>query len=160
MSGDILRRARDPCHRTHPVISRIEILLRQSSVFSFVQYPMATASGAKQRTSPTTEAIYQLLNILRHDFATDLGASLAALRAHSSLELRINAEVCVKHSTSCEAGRPQIHLVSCVVLSAPILLTYIVGLCSSTSLGARAIFARSFHRQSSSEPCLKQRRRR
>lgn len=77
------------------------------------------APYTKERLSPTTEAIHQLLNILRHDFTTDLNSSLAALPVHSPLRLKINAEICIRSPDSQEtegAQGPQIHLVGQFVL--------------------------------------------
>lgn len=68
----------------------------------------------KGRLYPATEVIDQLLNLLHHDFTSDLSSSLVALAAQPSLQLKISAEICIDSSDSQEAEGaqgPRIHLV-------------------------------------------------
>lgn len=76
--------------------------------------PVPGIEGLGPRRSSSTEAIRQLLNILRNDFDIDLCSNLTALPAHSSLRLKINAEICLHSPDSQEtadARMPQVHLV-------------------------------------------------
>ncbi|PVH86903.1 SET domain-containing protein [Cadophora sp. DSE1049] len=61
-----------------------------------------------ERLSPTTDALHQLMNILGHDFTTDLSSSIASLQPRSFLRLKINAEICIDSHDSDEAEAVQV----------------------------------------------------
>ena len=58
---------------------------------------------------PTMEALDQLMHILGHDFTTNLISSLAMLPAHSSPQIKVNAEICIPSPDLQETGQSRCH---------------------------------------------------
>ncbi|KAH7418307.1 hypothetical protein BKA64DRAFT_196249 [Cadophora sp. MPI-SDFR-AT-0126] len=69
---------------------------------------MTTEQCTRERLSPTTEVLHQLMNILGHDFATDLSSSIASLQPLSLLRLKINVEICIDSQNSNDVEAVQI----------------------------------------------------
>ena len=77
---------------------------------------MAIEQRTREGLLPTTDVPHQLMDILGHDFTTDLSSTLASLQPRSSLRLKINAEICIDSHDSDDAEAiqvPPVHMVSC-----------------------------------------------
>jgi len=69
---------------------------------------MAIEQRTREGLLPTTDVLHQLMDILGHDFTTDLSSTLASLQPRSSLRLKINAEICIDSHDSDDAEAIQV----------------------------------------------------